>query len=123
MGLDTYAAPKFSDEETLPAVQQKIEQDFAGCLGLMGGMFSGGGNSFRGKVYNGLVESITGESLYQDRINNVVVCRMAILISYAAKAKVPHEASDLWDASQDLKPLAEWFTIAADNGYDVVGWW
>jgi len=70
MGLDNYWK---QDKDT----NGIVEGEFQVC----GGICSGNGNdSFRGKVYNSIVEEITGISLYQDTISAEDVAMMNEII-------------------------------------------
>lgn len=89
------------------------DPDFDPPLQLCGGMLSGNGqHSFRGKVYNEIVESVTGVSLYQERIPNSVVQQMA--------AKLALELTDGSDESADLVRM---FLAYGAAGFDLIGWW
>ena len=67
MGLDSYWLDGDKKKASVP-----------GHFRLVGGMLSGHGNdSFRGKCYAGLVESVTGVSLYQELIAPEVVREMS----------------------------------------------
>ncbi len=74
MGLDTYAA---RSEKDIALSAEDIAAFEAADIQLCGGLFSGDAGSFRGKVYDVLVEQITGESLYQFWIPPEAVRRMA----------------------------------------------
>jgi hypothetical protein len=62
MGLDTYASSKASGVALTDEHERAFEE---ADIKLCGGMFSGGGESFRGKVYNDLIREITDVDLYQ----------------------------------------------------------
>jgi hypothetical protein len=125
MGLDTYAVKEVpeGDEKALLEFQQQRTNDFKNTGSLIGGMMSGNGydGAFRGKVYDEIIESVTGESLYQEEIDNETVKEMATSLEEAvASGRVfKFEA----DADDHLSLLAAWFRVAADNGYTVTGWW
>lgn len=126
MGLDTYARQPFEKAEQSEKVlkqARKIREAHFGEVGsaLVGGMFSGhgGDGSFRGKVYDDDVERITGESLYQEEIDNTTVGEMAD----ALEAALQEGDTVMVDGQNHLEPLALWFRAAADNGYTVNGWW
>lgn len=105
MGLDNFWVKPGSDDPT------GVDVGF----GLCGGLFSGdGGSSFRGKVYENDVASITGESLYQERIDAETVRRMADDLERAAES---HQG----DSS--ISRLARMFRAHADAGHELVGWW
>lgn len=83
---------------------------------LCGGMFCDGHSSIRGKVYNEVVESITGISLYQEKIPNSQVAMIAMALEDAG-----HTGSGL--SNKEYTTLIEWFRIIHNNGGYIVGWW
>lgn len=126
MGLDTYARQPFEQTEQSEKVlkqARKIREAHFAEVGnsLVAGMFSGhgGDGSFRGKVYEADIERITGESLYQEEIDNGTVNDMADALEEA----VANGDEVMVDGENHLEPLALWFRAAADNGYTVNGWW
>ena len=94
------------------------DADEAG-LELCGGIYSGDGGSFRGKVYDELVRDITGVSLYEQWIPPEAVRKMATAF----------EACDLEAAAEPGIPagvvvdLARFFRICADRNLGLIGWW
>lgn len=96
-------------------VEGSPEPEFDPPLSLCGGMFSGHGQgSFRGKVYNGIVEGVTGVSLYQEQIPNSTVREMAAkLAAHYSKLSVEGEEAD----------LVRMFLAYAESGHDLLGWW
>ena len=60
MGLDTFAS---RSPEDIILSEGDIQAFTDAHITLCGGLFSGDGGSFRGKVYSFLVSEITGESL------------------------------------------------------------
>lgn len=61
MGLDNFAS-QVPDDLVLSEEDEKAFEE-AG-IELCGGIISGGGSSFRGKVYDTLIEKVTNISLY-----------------------------------------------------------
>jgi hypothetical protein len=120
MGLDTYAsntseAVKLTEEQEQAFVQAGIE--------LCGGMFSGDGGSFRGKIYAPLISQITGVSLYEDWIPPEKVRRM-----YRKLAAVDPETADseydLWNLhSDEILELRKFFKVCAEYNLGLIGWW
>lgn len=95
--------------------------DFTPPLQLCGGLFSGHGTgSFRGKVYSYLIEDITGESLYQERIPNATVRMMAEKLSDLPTAYAVHRYQVSVREYEDLRRM---FAAYAQAGADLVGWW
>jgi len=94
-------------------------------LNLCGGMFSGhGGGSFRGKVYNGLIEEITGVSLYQDKIDNDTIIEMALALSEVDPGSEVIRRHSGWDTAEDeFKDLVRMFMTYAEMGAVLRGWW
>jgi hypothetical protein len=136
MGLDTYAMrhnPKF--DPTVPEdtpdreyqyipMEDELFKDVPNCL--CGGMFSGNGagHSFRGKVYDDVVQSIANETLYQEEIPNEVVRNIADAFASATARGFNNKKCRLHDISPaELEALTTWFRVVADNGGVVVGWW
>lgn len=109
MGLDTYAVIPSSDSVA-------PNEKFKG-INLCGGLMSGGNgsSSFRGKVYASIVKEITDVDLYQEKIDNVTVGIMAEKLEAAARTSFSY--------STEVRHLAKWFRVAADEGYDIYGWW
>lgn len=131
MGLDTYAgitkfhkdwdSTKDSDKEF-----QLLKDDLFIGINLCGGMFSGGGSSFRGKVYADYVEWATGESLYTETIEPSTVAVMASDLESALDEWEEFNTPEMnnWGITyDDAVGIAKWFRIAADNGAHVLGWW
>ena len=116
MGLDNLW--KKNDNETA-----RVEGDFQIC----GGMFSDHGNtSFRGKVYNRLVEDITGVSLYgytneSDEIPNEIVKDMADALESTEWRDSYIENYDIEE--QEFKDLAKMFRLHGDAGHYLVAFY
>jgi hypothetical protein len=115
MGLDTYAydavAKKPMKDELFGHVPQVL------CGGLFSG--NGGSSSFRGKVYAGYVQAVTGVSLYQEEIPNQIVKQMAELLAKPNGYIAFNHGVD----TDEANALTLWFKVVADNNGIVVGWW
>lgn len=95
---------------------------------LCGGLFSGEGAdySFRGKVYNDLVQQVTGISLYSFEISNSDLIEMSNKlqetkydIKWGAINKYPYDIT-----KQEYADIKKIFKIAAETENCVlVGWW
>lgn len=109
MGLDTYAARSEREGVTQADVAAFEEAGIELC----GGLFSGDGGSFRGKVYSDLVRSVTGVSLHQEWIPPETVEEMA-----GAFARSVCAASD-----REVLELAKFFRVCAERGLGLRGWW
>jgi hypothetical protein len=120
MGLDTYA---YVDKE--PMADTLFPES---CVHLCGGMFSGGGSSFRGKVYNGFIEAISGVSLYTEKMSSEDLDTVvASLKNILGDLSTDDYATDYLQSHcitiAEAKALYAWFsTVKEHNGF-VVGWW
>lgn len=128
MGLDSYAVlPCRQENGKYPLAPKEAFNSVPGVL--VGGLFSGHGDgpSFRGRVYDGYVSEITGESLYQEYIPPEVVKEMASKLEAAvAQGRTTYrdfEGDEQEISLEEARALAAWFRVCADNGFAVVGWW
>jgi hypothetical protein len=120
MGLDTYAAR--SAEGDLP---EEDAQAFDNAdLQLCGGMHSGSGGSFRGKVYSDVVEHVSGVSLYEEWIPPDAVGAMAEAFDLCDPEAVESEMASRVHATSALEvhELQRFFRICADRGLGLVSW-
>jgi len=128
MGLDTYAVygtehPKYNHTE---GADNSIPNELFPENQLCGGMFSGGGNFFRGKVYNNAVEFFTNYSLYSDILNSDEVKEIATKLSEVTEQRYKEEFShtDSYQITyKEFKQLAEWFRVVADEDGSVISWY
>ncbi len=120
MGLDVYAQRGPGGDLT-PEDEQAFE---AAEIALCGGMLSGAAGSFRGKVYAGLVQEITGESLYEEWIppERVKAMHEALLRCDPRELDAIH-GELLGDVEEAVTNLAEFFRVCAERGLGLVGWW
>jgi hypothetical protein len=120
MSLDTYAS------NTAEGVQLTTEQERAfeeADIRLCGGVLSGGGGSFRGKVYVEVVMDVTGEHLCQDWIPPEKVQKMYRALAACDPEKVA-EDSDVWEVSPDeIIGLRRFFQVCAEHKLGLIGWW
>ena len=120
MGLDVYA--QRGPELDLAEVDERAFE--AAEVQLCGGVLSGGGSSFRGKVYASLVEAITGESLYQEWIPPTVVRRMYEALLRCDPHDFDHEHDHRFgDVETAVKNLRKFFGVCVARGLGLVGWW
>lgn len=115
MGLDTYAYDSITNKPMKNELFKEVPPV------LCGGMLSGNGDgaSFRGKVYSGYVQAVTGVSLYQEEIPSETVKKMADDL-----AKPNDYAAYYYDIKpNEVDALTKWFKVVADNNGIVVGWW
>jgi len=123
MGLDTYAVYYRDHNKYVKGGDNNIPNELFPDNRLCGGMFSGGGNSFRGKVYADYVEWVTDVSLYEELIDADLVKVMAEQLSAVTEDKF-NEFDNEWGITYDeAKDLAKWFSVVAEEGGSVVGWW
>lgn len=102
--------------------QDGTEGVVQGQYNLCGGMLSGHGNSsFRGKVYDRVVDTLTGVSLYQEEIPSETVKQMAEKLS-----AVPYSRAVLADSGLDpdeWQDLVRMFQEHAKMDHKLLGWW
>jgi len=92
---------------------------------LCGGLFSGNGAgpSFRGKVYNDIIENLTEVSLYQEEIPNETVRNMADTLGLLLVTGInARQCKKLGITVEEFEALAKWFLVVANNNGVVVGW-
>ena len=120
MGLDTYAAR--SAKGDLPD-EDELVFDRAD-LQLCGGLHSGSGGSFRGKVYADIVKHVTGVSLYEEWIPPDTVREMAQAFDLCDPEAVQSEiAGSAYAISPyEVHELQRFFRICADRGLGLVSW-
>jgi hypothetical protein len=120
MGLDTYAANGIGEELTPKQVQAFQEADIQLC----GGMFSGGEGSFRGKVYDRLIQEVTGESLYQHWIPPETVKKMSRDLNECDPEQVISGLDVLSPPTPfEVRQLRTFFQICAEHDLGLQGWW
>lgn len=120
MGLDTYAANSAAGD-----LREEDEQAFdTAGLYLCGGLHSGTGGSFRGKVYADVIKHVTGVSLYEDWIPPDTVAAMAEALDLCDPETVESEMADRIHATTvfEVLELRRFFRICADRGLGLVSW-
>lgn len=129
MGLDNYGVygkdhHKYIDD---PNAANNIPDEFFPKNNLCGGMFSGGGNSFRGKVYSSSVEHFTGYSLYDDVLDNETCKEISTMlgdITPEAWQQFTEDGDNTWGIEyKEIQQLSEWFHVVAEEGGQVVSWY
>ena len=140
MGLDTFAKiGANTDHSVVKVIKEEDGKErmvikasiYAKVGALCGGMFSGNGTggSFRGKVYSEFVEEVTGESLYQENITNSVVEDMATDLRLTADEYADDKDDKVVRFAPyeitvgEVRALADWFEVTAENGLEICGWW
>jgi len=123
MGLDNFAS-RIPDDLILTEDDLKAFEEAS--IDLCGGILSGEGSSFRGKVYSALIEKVTGISLYDEWIPPETVKSMSeILSKYTAEElfmiinKV--SAYDI-HTEKTMASLQRFFQICAKRGLGIIGW-
>lgn len=116
MGLDSY----FSETKDYKAIESPNYK-------ICGGLCSGQGLSFRGKVYNDLIQDATGESLYQEWIPPKTVKCMAISLKgyiAALKSFSGERTYTDWELTlESIEELNRMFQDAASLNLGLIGWW
>lgn len=111
MGLDSF----WRDENNESG---NINGEFRIC----GGMLSDHGNSsFRGKVYEQLIISVTGVSLYQELIPAETVKQMAESLENKKWDSLFGFTHDIDE--QEYNDLVKMFVEHAKENHHLVGWW
>lgn len=118
MGLDSFW--KLPEGAETPVFERDIH--------LCGGMMSANGvGSFRGKVYNFIIEAVTGVSLYQEEIDNETVMRMAVDLAnttFDEATQLAGSSFDYFDVTEaEYKDLIYVFSVYAHAGASLNGWW
>jgi hypothetical protein len=129
MGLDTFAVRNSAvADKTEPLENTLFPEDVT--RHLCGGLFSGGGASFRGKVYNDFIEFATGlqYTLYEETIPYEDVVKIANALEACANedsfARFEYDGKNQYGITLDeVKALAKWFRIVADEGGHISNWW
>jgi hypothetical protein len=120
MGLDTFAS-NTSDAVRLTQAQEQAFEDAR--IQLCGGMFSGGGGSFRGKIYSALISQITGVSLYEAWIPPEEVRAMYRKLA-AVDPQTAEAQYDVWNLHPDeILELQKFFRVCAEQDLGLIGWW
>jgi hypothetical protein len=116
VGLDTFASTAPGEPKLTAEDERAFEE--AG-LELCGGIYSGGGGSFRGKVYAELVQEVTGVSLYERWLPPEAVREMAAALEECD----PEAVAESGIPPGVVADLARFFRICADRDLGLVGWW
>lgn len=116
MGLDSFWVHPDDDGREHPTFDPPLD--------LVGGMFSGNGRgSFRGKVYADFIMTVTGCSLYQERITNDIVCHMARKLEEYIDQAASGVTDPPEDVEDDCDDVSAMFTAYAEAGFELRGWW
>lgn len=120
MGLDTYASSTPGEIQLTPEQRRAFEE---ADIHLCGGILSGGGASFRGKVYVEVAMDVTGEHLCQDWIPPEKVRKMYRALAACDPEKVAEEA-EVWHVSAtEVVGLRRFFKVCVEHDLGLIGWW
>ena len=122
MGLDTYASRSQEDVELTAEDEAAFEQ---AAIQLCGGMWSGGGASFRGKVYLDVVERVAAASLMEAWIPPEQVRDIAAAFDRCEPTQVAEEMKGGRYAvvAAEILELRRFFRLCAERGLGLIGWW
>ncbi len=118
MGLDTFVDTN----------DEKILNEFNNAnLKLCGGLFSSNGQgSFRGKVYDDIVQDITGVTLYREQIGvdtlYVMRNKMVEFQNKTPKREFYKYLRDHFITKREYDDLIIFFTICIRNNVGIVAW-
>jgi hypothetical protein len=118
MGLDNFASRSAED---IDLTEEDIQAFADANIELCGGIFSGDGGSFRGKVYAELILDLTGESLYQEWIPPETVHEMyKAIAAYELFMSGDSQAGGSMDI--EIPDLRKFFKVCSDRGLGLIGW-
>lgn len=118
MGLDSIAMISWKDGE----FQEAPNEWFNGTDKLCRGCF-GDYNWIRGKVYNTLIEAVTGYSLYT-QLNNASLQDLSAKLNEYTEIHCASPANRVVQIPCDeLKELNSWFKTAAERGCFIEAWY
>lgn len=129
MGLDNYAVygkdhHKYDHTE---GANNNIPDRLFPDNKLCGGMFSGGGNSFRGKVYDDVVQFFTGFTLYEDTLDEIDVKDIFEDLSKVTEERFNkefNESHNEWGITYtEVQDLTKWFGVVASENGSVISWY
>lgn len=121
MGLDNYAS---RNPEEIELSEEDVRAFEEAGIDLCGGIASDGETSFRGKVYDNLITSITGVSLYNDWIPPETVRRMSEMLDRYDPEEVKNDSNDRHykNTPNEVRMLQKFFRICAERGIGIVAW-
>jgi hypothetical protein len=116
MGLDSIWALRPEHEREVEAEHPVFDPP----LRLCGGLCSNYGHiSFRGGYYSWFIEDVSGVSLYQTRVPNEGIRRIAEALERYTPTPEDLEAF----TQEELNDLKRMFRAYADAGAWLAGWW
>lgn len=118
MGLDTIAMLEWKDGE----YKEAPNEWFSGTPRLVRGVY-GETNWIRGKVYNNIIQRVTGYSLYED-LNNAALRDLSSKLTEYMYMHCASPANRVEQIScEELKELNLWFKTAAEKGCFLHAWY
>jgi hypothetical protein len=88
---------------------------------LCGGLLSGDGHSFRGKVYDTFIQEVSGETLYEDEGDHEYLETIAEALENATITEETYKAYNI--TQEEIDDLKKVFRYAADNNLSYFSWW
>jgi len=121
VGLDTYASRNSGDVALTAEDEAAFEQ---AAIALCGGLRSGGGSSFRGKVYLDVVERVAGTSLLAEWIPPDEVRDISAAFERCDPAQVVEGMKgDRYPVVEtEVLELRRFFHLCAERGLGLIGW-
>jgi hypothetical protein len=123
MGLDVYALRSLEE----PLAEEDVLAFDKANIELCGGIFSGDGGSFRGKVYDTLILDITEVSLYQQWIPTEIVREMAAALHLVDRKEFDKTAPEKYRYekfnSYTIEHLCRFFDVCVERGLGLAGDW
>lgn len=120
MGLDTYASNTSREIALTTAQEQAFYQ---ADINLCGGLLSGNGGSFRGKVYASLICEITNVTLYQEWIPPKTVRKMVAAFEKLSTQDIDQLANREGHSTEEILQLKKFLEICAAHNLGLIGWW
>ena len=121
MGLDTYAARRDSSGEWELAPRE----DFVGIALGVGPAANALSNSFQGKIFDGLITALTGQTLFQELIAPDTVRAMHQNLEATPFNEVAETMERLFPKAPEerWRNLIRFFEVCAEKGYGLMGSW
>jgi len=119
MGLDTFAS---RSPEDIILSEEEIQAFNDAEIFLCGGLFSGDGGSFRGKVYSFLVSEITGESLHAEWTPPETVREMYEVLAACDPQDAVDDLGYPDHPPEDVIELLKFFKVCSERGLGLLGW-
>ena len=121
MGLDCFASRSLDDIELTDEDERAfVEAD----LHLCGGFYSGGGSSFRGKVYSDLIAKLTDVYIWENLTPAQVRELSTRLDTYTPEQMVEASKDTTYplESTEECRSLQMFFRICAERGLGLLAW-